>query len=107
MEKTRGELLEHYAERRPKEFLQIDGWYGGKWAGDPIIATDADGYSMTSGITHELMQGADVRILIPPSTPKSEAITLLQQAIDSLNRRPGLYSHLKPVQPVADIPFKG
>jgi len=91
MEKTTGELLNHYAKREPKEFLQIDGWYGGKWVGDSVIATDKNGYSMTGGATVELMIGADVRILIDPSTPASEAVVLLQKAIDWLNRGPALY----------------
>ena len=95
MRKTTGELLNHYAKREPKEFLQLDGWYGGKWAGDSIVATDENGYSGTGRITVELMIGADVRVLIDPSTPASEAIALLEQAVDWLKRDPNLFRTIK------------
>jgi len=94
MRNTTGELLSHYAKRDPNEFLQIDGWHGGKCAGDRVVATDENGYSMTGSVTVELMYGADVRILIDPSTPASEAVALLQQAVAWLKEDPDLYHRL-------------
>ena len=59
MRNTKSELLEHYASREPKSFVQFDGWYGGKFAGDSVIATDENGRSMCATYTTELMHGTD------------------------------------------------
>ena len=95
MRETTDELLKHYAaHKEPQTFFQIDGWFGGKHAGDPVVATDEKGYSMTGGVTSELMHGADVRIFIAPSTPVSEAVELLRQAADWLDRDPDMVQYL-------------
>jgi len=60
---AKGAKLRHYASRDPKEFIQIDGFYlpGGC---DSVMVTDNDGDCIQAGKTIELMNGADVRILI-------------------------------------------
>ena len=83
-------LLAHYATREPKSFVQFDGWYGGKWAGDSVIATDETGRSMTSGLTTELMCGADMRLLIEPGAAPNEIVALLNQAAEWITRSPDI-----------------
>jgi len=74
-------LLEHYSGREPQRFVQIDGWHGGYWKNDSVVATDEHGRSMCLGETYELMHGAHVRILIEPTTAPEEARALLEQAM--------------------------
>jgi len=94
MRETIDKLLKDYVAdeggliKEPQKVYQIEGWYGGKWQGDPIVSTDEKGYSMLSTGTIEWMDGADVRILIADSTPVSEAAALLRQAADWLDREP-------------------
>jgi len=93
MRKTTDELLKHYAAgREPKKFFQIDGWYSLK--GDGVVTTDENGHAMTGSVTFELMHGADVRILIDPSTPPSEAAALLRKAANWLDRDTTLFQDL-------------
>jgi hypothetical protein len=83
-------LLDHYAEREPKRFQQIDGHLD--WMpGDSVMPPDYDGDCLTGGFIWELMRGPNgVRILIPDSTSYEAAIRLLRKAIDWLERFPGL-----------------
>ena len=81
-------LLAHYATREPKSFIQFDGWYGGKWQGDSVINTDEAGRSMISGLTTELMNGADMRLLIKPDSDPTEIVALLHNAIASIESMP-------------------
>ena len=87
---TKEALLKHYATREPKSFVQFDGWYGGKWRGDSVIATDEAGRSMTSGLTTELMNGADMRLLIEPGADAVEIVALLHQAAEWIMRAPDI-----------------
>ncbi len=82
--KTKTELLEHYATREPKPFVQIDGWLGG----DDVIKSDDDGRGMSLGFTTELMEGADVRLLIKPDSDPTEIVALLHNAIKSIESMP-------------------
>ncbi len=81
-------LLAHYATREPKDFVQIDGWCSGKWTGDSVIVTGNDGRGMTSTLTTELMNGADVRLLIKPDSDPTEIVALLHDAIKSIESLP-------------------
>ena len=92
MTKTKQEILEHYAEREPKSFVQFDGWYGDKWKGDPIVATDDDGRSMVRGCTTELMYGADVRLLVAPDSDPKEIVALLRQTVEWIESKPDVLS---------------
>src|SRR5262245_7742784 len=76
--REKAEKLAHYARRGPKSFVQIDGWRAGAWIGDSL--KDKDGHAVTGGRTVELMRGADVRVLIDPSTTPAEATALLRKA---------------------------
>jgi len=107
MKKTTDKLLNHYAKREPKKFLQIDGWYSRQWVDDRVLAMDEARYSMTGGATVELMHGTDVRILIDPSTPVSEAVMLLRQAVAWLKEDPLLYHRLVKPSGGSLPPFNG
>ena len=85
--KTKGDLLEHYARREPKAFVQIDCWYGGKMD-DDIFHADAAGRTVTSGRVEELMLGTDVRILIEPDGDPKEVVALLREAADMIVGQP-------------------
>ena len=77
-------LLEHYATREPKSFVQIDGWV----SGDDAIVTDDDGLAMSSGLTTELMNGSTVRLLIKPDSDPTKIVVLLHRAIEEIEDRP-------------------
>jgi hypothetical protein len=87
----KGELLRHYANRKPRRFRQIDGF--ANMHGD-MLDGDGDGYVVASTETHELMRGADVRVLIPFETTQADAASLLQRILGTFERddradRPG------------------
>ncbi len=60
---TKGEMIAHYCEREVREFIQLDHF------GDDIY----------SSITHDLMHGSPVRVMIPPSTTRKEALRMLKE----------------------------
>jgi len=62
MHRTKEDLLKHYSEREPKRFIQYDFMTG--WEEDDFIRLDCDGDYLSRGETFELMQCADVRVLI-------------------------------------------
>lgn len=62
-EKLKANLLNHYTEKEPKAFLQFD-------------AFRVD--DLYGGVTHELMRGSGVRILIDPETPKEDALEMIK-----------------------------
>jgi hypothetical protein len=76
------ERLAHYASRPPTHFRQIDGHLHP----DAIMGPDADGHSVNGSLTVELMAGADVRVLVPLTTSKADAVTLLRKAIAWIER---------------------
>lgn len=61
--KTTQDLLNHYAEREPRDFVQYDAWYEPE-GGDYVMVPDAEGDILMLGLTTELMQGAHVRVLV-------------------------------------------
>jgi hypothetical protein len=74
--KTKDDLLRHYADRNPKAFRQFDGWLDA----DEIMGRDPEtSRALNASTTLELMRGADVRVLIPLSTTRAEAVTLLRE----------------------------
>ena len=85
---TKESLLKHYSRREPKSFVQIDGWYGGKWKGDSEIPTDEYGRSMTWTKTEELMQAADMRLLVVPGSDPKEIVALLHKAAHWIAHHP-------------------
>ena len=80
-------LLAHYAEKEPTDFEQIDCHHRSGAIVDAFPecrhdAYDADGDTFDFGATTELMNGADVRILVRRDTPLEVATRLLRKAAD-------------------------
>jgi hypothetical protein len=73
-------LLQQYATRRPKLFLQFDGFHrpGG---GDSVTHPDDEGHCFTYCDTWDLMHGADVRVMIPVGTSQATALALLRKIV--------------------------
>ena len=68
-------LLEHYASKEPKYFIQFDVFSGVRPDGD------GDGDEVFCHTEAELMQGADVRILIPEGTSRALVCRLLHKLL--------------------------
>ena len=83
---SRGDLLDHYTNRKPKFFHQFDGFLRQEGGYQCLGTPDDDGDMLMAGATHELMDGADVRVLIPITTTHYAAERLLQKIIDWLQR---------------------
>jgi len=82
--RTKGELLEHYASRDPRPYVQFDGVAWGE-VGHDITNCDAERDSGRCAGTWELMDiCSDVRVLIQPSTKRKVAIRLLKKTIQWL-----------------------
>jgi hypothetical protein len=79
-QRTKAELLAHYATREPKHFYQFDNWLE-KHHDDAI-----EGPMSVVGGTWELMRGSDVRVLIPDGVTSTEAVAMLRQIIDWIER---------------------
>jgi hypothetical protein len=80
--RKRGEkwaLLEHYGNRQPQQFAQYDGFSPGVDSADHVMRPDAEGHCLFHSLTWELMAGAPVRVLIPATTSKEDAVALLRK----------------------------
>jgi len=77
---TKKELLEGYARREPREFIQIDGWAQG--GPDSIFEVDDDGDVVCGMRSQELMRGHAVRVLMQPEVDKRTRIRLLEKALE-------------------------
>ena len=86
------ELLDHYAARQPRRFMQFDGVCVDPADRDGVVVPDEDGHSLLGGATWELMHGADVRVLVPNDgtvTP-ADAARLLRKIAEWIEHRDGL-----------------
>lgn len=78
------QLLEKYDSRVPTPFLQMDVFNLGIGQGDCVMAVDDDGHCVMSGTTFELMNGADVRILVKPDTERADIVAMLEKAVECM-----------------------
>lgn len=104
---TRGDLLEHYAYKTPRAFVQYDGF--AHTEEEITMRPDKDGDSLHSGLTYELMTGIpDVRVLITPRTPPGDVMRLLKK-IRKWIKQDGMDSEmiaeLKKAEAEDDVPF--
>jgi hypothetical protein len=83
--KTFAAKLAHYASREPKVFVQFDSYYKPEASN---IDSDVEGDVMFVKETVELMNGKDVRVLIPYSTDVKVAIRLLKKVVKWLKNKP-------------------
>lgn len=91
--KTKGELLEHYSEKVPKEFLQFDIFTEG-W--DSVIVPNEDGVSIFQTETTELMTGrATIRILIIPGAKKEVVVNGLKSVTMWIEKNPDLLEKME------------
>lgn len=82
-EQQRLKCLKHYATRPVTEFMQFDGFHVGADCDDWVMRPDKDGDSCFGlFMTHELMHGADVRVLIKAGASKETAIRLLKKLLE-------------------------
>jgi hypothetical protein len=89
------EKIAHYAQRRPKHFLQIDGIFAaGRY--DEQTPIDIEGDFIEASKTVELMNGSDVRVLIPDGTNPKVAIRHLKKMAKLLKVNPKLMDYAKP-----------
>lgn len=78
MKKTlKTKLLEKYSQKEPQQFIQIDGF--AEMPAWNVVQPDADGHIMMAGITYDLMNCAEVRVLIHPEVPKETALAFLKK----------------------------
>jgi hypothetical protein len=74
--KTKGDLLEHYADGRVVTFGQFDGFLNIE-KHDAIMHPDADGDSLFAGCTNELRHCAnDVRVFVLEGTSQADTLRL-------------------------------
>jgi hypothetical protein len=75
---TTDELLQHYMRRKPKAFIQLDGFDApGDCYSDPET-----GLGLFQGETYELMAGSNVRILIDPETAREKVLEILHRLLE-------------------------
>ncbi len=97
-----GEKLAQYASRKPKHFLQLDGFYMPD-GGDSVMRPDDDGDAITASGTMELMHGATTRVLIPHDTDVRVAARQLKKLAKWLKRKPRLMDY---AQPEPELPLR-
>jgi hypothetical protein len=83
---TKQQLLDHYAEHDPQAFIQLDGF---DRPGDSYSDPDT-GLGLFRGYTWELIDGADVRILIRPRVGRQRVLEMLYALTGWVERQPGL-----------------
>jgi hypothetical protein len=75
------QLLEHYARKEPKNFIQFDG-FSEVGEGDFVMQPDADGdWICGCPPRAELMEGTDVRILISEGASRAVVCRLLRKML--------------------------
>ena len=87
---TKRELLEKYQMREPKLFVQIDAV---RTAGNEnnLMQPDEDGFWLQARHTYELMDGADIRVLINPEMDRGEVVAMMKKMVTKMERD---WSHL-------------
>jgi hypothetical protein len=79
------ELLEKYQAREPKLFVQIDAFRTPGNEGN-LIQPDEDGFWFQARPTYELMDGAEITILINPKTDQKDIPLMLKKIADRIDR---------------------
>src|SRR5215210_1235686 len=85
-EPTREELLEEYARKPVRCFLQVDGWED-KHSEDPVVHLDEEGHVLMSGMRYQLRNtDFPLRVQIYEGSDKEAVLTLLSKAHTWLER---------------------
>ena len=82
---TKKELLERYQAREPRLFVQIDAV---KTVGneDNLMPPDEDGFWFQARHTYELMDGADISVLVNPRTDRKDVVGMLKKLIIKMDQ---------------------
>jgi hypothetical protein len=91
------EKIAHYASKKPKHFLQMDGQFYPEGYVEYPFYPDDDGDTLNAGGTVELMCGATVRVLIPQDTDPIVAARQLKKMAKWLKKHPELIDFAKPL----------
>jgi hypothetical protein len=76
---SKGELLAKLCDRQPTKFHQIDAWTKDPFGG--LLPSEIDD-QITATVTHELMNGADLRVLIRPDLDRATRFELIQRVLE-------------------------
>jgi hypothetical protein len=82
----KNELLEHYGNREPRPFVQVDCFDVGLDSIDCVMRPDEDGHCVMGGTPYELMHGASVRVLIGNETDQQTAVAMLRKMAESIEK---------------------
>jgi hypothetical protein len=82
---TKKELLERYQAREPRLYIQIDAV---KTIGneDNLMPPDEDGFWFQARHTYELMDGADISVLVNPRTDRKDVVGMLKKLIIKMDQ---------------------
>jgi hypothetical protein len=82
---TKKELLERYQAREPRLYIQIDAV---KTIGneDNLMPPDEDGFWFQARHTYELMDGADISVLVNPRTDRKDVVGMLKKVIIKMDQ---------------------
>ena len=82
---TKKELLERYQAREPRLYIQIDAV---KTIGneDNLMPPDEDGFWFQARHTYELMDGADISVLVNPGTDRKDVVGMLKKVIIKMDQ---------------------
>ena len=76
---AKGELLAKLCDRQPTKFHQVDAWTKDPF--DGLLPSEIDD-QITATVTHELMNGADLRVLIRPGLDRATRFELIQRVLE-------------------------
>lgn len=76
---TKRTKLAHYDTKPLNSFKQVDAFLD--WEGDTMFPPDKDGDNIFSGWTEELMEHAQVRILIRKGIKRDDAVRALRKML--------------------------
>ncbi len=85
MSSTKTELIEKYRAREPRLFVRVDAL---KTAddGNNLMPPDADGFWFQARPSRELIDGADIVLLIDPRTDRKDVASMLKKVADKIER---------------------
>lgn len=87
---TKKELLERYQGREPRLYIQIDA-VKANGNEDNLMPPDEDGFWFQARHTYELMDGADISVLVNPRTDRKDVVGMLKKVVTKMDRD---WSHL-------------
>ena len=76
---SKGELLAQLCDRQPTKFHQIDAWTKDPF--DGLLPSEFDDH-IAATVTHELMSGPDLRVLIRPDLDRATRFELIQRVLE-------------------------